>query len=76
MKAIQIAKFGEPGDVVKLVDLKPAPLGLGEVRVKVEAAGINPSDIANIRGLFPDTRLPRVVGRDFAGQIVEGPPDN
>lgn len=74
MKAIQITKFGEPGDVVKLVDVKPAPLGLGEVRVKVEAAGINPSDIANIRGLFPDTRLPRVVGRDFAGTIVEGPP--
>ena len=74
MKAIQITKFGEPGDVVKLVDLKPAPLGPGEVRIKVEAAGINPSDIANIRGLFPDTRLPRVVGRDFAGQIIEGPP--
>lgn len=73
MKAIQIQKFGEPGDVVNLVDLQPAPLGVGEVRVKVEAAGINPSDLGNIRGLFPDTRLPRVVGRDFAGQIIEGP---
>jgi NADPH2:quinone reductase len=73
LKAIQITKFGEPGDVVKLVDVESAPLGPGEVRVKVEAAGINPSDIGNIRGLFPDTRLPRVVGRDFAGQIVEGP---
>jgi len=76
VKAIQITKFGEPGDVVKLVDVLPAPLSLGEVRVKIEAAGINPSDIANIRGLFPDTRLPRVVGRDFAGQIVEGPPQS
>ena len=73
MKAVQITKFGEPDDVVKVVDVESASLGLGEVRVKVEAAGINPSDIANIRGLFPDTRLPRVVGRDFAGQIVEGP---
>jgi NADPH2:quinone reductase len=73
VKAIQIQKFGEPGDVVNLVDLQPAPLGVGEVRVKVEAAGINPSDLGNIRGLFPDTRLPRVVGRDFAGQIIEGP---
>jgi NADPH:quinone reductase len=73
LKAIQITKFGEPDDVVKLVDIESAPLGLGEVRVKVEAAGINPSDIGNIRGLFPDTRLPRVVGRDFAGEIVEGP---
>ncbi len=73
MKAVQITKFGEPDDVVKVVDVESASLGLGEVRVKVEAAGINPSDIGNIRGLFPDTRLPRVVGRDFAGQIVEGP---
>jgi len=73
LKAVQITKFGEPDDVVKVVDVESASLGLGEVRVKVEAAGINPSDIANIRGLFPDTRLPRVVGRDFAGQIVEGP---
>jgi NADPH:quinone reductase len=73
LKAVQIAKFGEPGDVVKLVEIKSASLELGEVRVKVEAAGINPSDIANIRGLFTNTRLPRVVGRDFAGQIVEGP---
>jgi NADPH:quinone reductase len=73
LKAIQIRKFGEPADVVKLVDIAPAPRVDGEVRIKVEAAGINPSDVANIRGLFPDTRLPRVVGRDFAGQIVEGP---
>ena len=73
MKAIQIRKFGEPADVVKVVDVAPAPRADGEVRIKVEAAGINPSDVANIRGLFPDTRLPRVVGRDFAGQIVEGP---
>lgn len=73
MKAVQIQKFGEPADAVHLVDLKPAALAPGDVRVKVEAAGINPSDVANIRGLFPDTRLPRVVGRDFAGQIVEGP---
>jgi len=73
LKAVQITKFGEPDDVVKVVDVESASLGPGEVRVKVEAAGINPSDIGNIRGLFPDTRLPRVVGRDFAGQIVEGP---
>jgi NADPH:quinone reductase len=73
VKAVQITKFGEPADAVKLVNVKPLPLGLGEVRVKVEAAGINPSDIGNIRGLFPDTKLPRVVGRDFAGHIVEGP---
>ena len=48
----------------------PAP---GEVLVKIEAAGVNPSDVANICGAFPKTTLPRIVGRDFAGIVVEGP---
>ncbi len=57
MKAIQIRKFGEPADVVKVSGLSLPRHGAdGEVRIKVEAAGINPSDVANIRGLFPDTR--------------------
>jgi NADPH:quinone reductase-like Zn-dependent oxidoreductase len=42
--------------------------------VKIEAAAINPSDIANIRGSFPHTKLPRIIGRDFGGRVVQGPP--
>ena len=38
----------------------------------VRAAGINPSDVANARGPFPSTTLPRGIGRDFAGEIIEG----
>jgi NADPH2:quinone reductase len=41
--------------------------------VKVEASGINPSDIVSIEGRFAGSVLPRVVGRDFAGKVVEGP---
>lgn len=75
MKALQIQQFGEPESALKLVKINPQPLLDGEVRVRIRAAGINPSDLANARGSFPSTTLPRVIGRDFAGVIIDGPPD-
>jgi NADPH:quinone reductase-like Zn-dependent oxidoreductase len=75
MKALRIERFGEPSDVLAVVELDPTPTGPDEVRVRVEAAGVNPSDVANVRGRFPITTLPRIVGRDFAGSVVEGPDD-
>ncbi|MGB6986526.1 MAG: zinc-binding alcohol dehydrogenase family protein [Candidatus Aquilonibacter sp.] len=72
MRAIQITQFGDPGDVRVRDVATPRPAS-GEVLVKIEAAGVNPSDAVNIRGGFPKTTLPRIVGRDFAGTVVEGP---
>jgi NADPH:quinone reductase-like Zn-dependent oxidoreductase len=43
------------------------------VLVKVEASGINPSDVASVQGRFPVSVLPRIVGRDFAGRVADGP---
>ncbi|HTU80505.1 MAG TPA: zinc-binding alcohol dehydrogenase family protein [Candidatus Acidoferrales bacterium] len=74
MKAVQIEKTGSLDDVV-VRDVPEAPLGNGEVRVAVHAAGVNPSDVAIVMGKFPQLRLPRVLGRDFAGRVVEGPPE-
>ena len=50
-------------------------VGPGDVLVKVDAAGINPSDLASIQGKFPGSVLPRIVGRDFAGTTVNGSAD-
>jgi NADPH:quinone reductase len=72
MRAIQITDFGDPHDVRIRDVAKPSPAP-GEVLVKLEAAGVNPSDAVNIRGGFPKTTLPRIVGRDFAGTVAEGP---
>ncbi len=72
MRAIQITQFGDPGDV-RVRDVPTPHPGTGEVLVKIEAAGVNPSDAVNIRGGFPKTTLPRIIGRDFAGTVVEGP---
>lgn len=73
MKALQIDRFGEPTDVLKLVDKPLASLSSGQVRVQMQAAGINPSDVGNVKGNFPTTTLPRIIGHDFAGKIIEGP---
>ncbi len=44
----------------------------GEVLVKVVSSGINPSDVRATLGYFPNTQLPRIPGRDFAGIVVDG----
>jgi NADPH:quinone reductase-like Zn-dependent oxidoreductase len=43
-----------------------------EALVRVNAAGVNPSDVGNLSGAF-GTKLPRVPGRDLAGVVVLGP---
>lgn len=73
MRAVQLREFTEsPGSVTVSEIPQPSP-GPGEVLVRIEAAAINPSDVVNIRGGFPMTKLPRVIGRDFAGVVVQGP---
>ena len=51
----------------------PTP-GPGEALVQVLAAGLNPSDAKNVEGAFPQTTMPRIPGRDFAGRVVAGSP--
>ncbi|HEY1906751.1 MAG TPA: zinc-binding alcohol dehydrogenase family protein [Myxococcaceae bacterium] len=72
MKALQVTAHGPAGSL-KPVDLPRAPLPEGHVRVRVEAAGVNPSDVLSAEGRFPHAVLPRVLGRDFAGEVIEGP---
>ena len=72
MKAIYIDHHGPPDDL-KVSDIPKPSVGPTDVLVKVEAAGINPSDVSSVAGKFPGSALPRVVGRDFAGTVVEGP---
>lgn len=73
MRAVLLEEFSDsPGSVTVSEAPQPSPQP-GEVLVRIEAAAINPSDIVNIRGGFPHTKLPRIIGRDFAGVVVEGP---
>ena len=47
--------------------------GQGEVLVRIEAAGVNPSDVKATTGLMPYAVFPRTPGRDFAGTVIDGP---
>ena len=74
MRALRFHKSGALSNARVEEVPKPAP-GPGEVLVRVRAAAVNPSDVKNVQGGFPQTTLPRTPGRDFAGVVEEGPPD-
>lgn len=73
MRAVEISRFSRTAEGLAMVE-RPVPSpGPDEVLVEVHAAGLNPSDIGNVAGLFSQTRLPRIPGRDLAGVVVRGP---
>jgi len=72
MKALFIQQHGDIASL-KVSDIPTTSVKSGEVLVRVEAAGINPSDLVSVQGRFPHAVLPRIVGRDFAGVVIEGP---
>ena len=72
MRALRFHKSGALSEARVEEVPKPAP-GPGEVLVRVRAAAVNPSDVRNVEGGFPQTTLPRTPGRDFAGVVEEGP---
>lgn len=47
----------------------------GDVLIEVRAAAVNPSDVKAALGLMPYAVFPRTSGRDFAGVVLQGPPD-
>jgi NADPH:quinone reductase-like Zn-dependent oxidoreductase len=71
MRAIQIAQFGNPSDVVRVVDLPepPAPRA-GEVKVAVELSPLNLHDLLLVSGQYVRPPLPRVLGNEGIGRIV------
>ncbi len=72
MRAIRFERHGKVRQVLAIVDVATPQPGPGEVLVEVHASGLNPSDVKNVGGSFPQTTLPRIPGRDFAGRVVAG----
>ena len=71
MKGVILDQFGEPSEVLRTGVLeKPTP-GPGQIRVKMLAAPVNPSDLMTIRGTYTKIpKLPFVPGYEGVG-IVE-----
>src|SRR3954463_4147845 len=69
MKAVVLTGHGGP-EVLRVEERPDPPVGPGEVRVAVKAAGINFADTLARIGLYPDApKLPCVVGYELAGEI-------
>jgi NADPH:quinone reductase-like Zn-dependent oxidoreductase len=69
VRAFAIDAFGETGSIHELP--LPTP-GERQVRVRVEAASINPVDVVMMRGALKDMmehRFPLIAGQDFGGEI-------
>ncbi|WP_448071259.1 quinone oxidoreductase family protein [Georgenia yuyongxinii] len=76
MRAIGVTEFGGP-DKLEVVDLPEPHAGRGEVRVRVHAATVNPTDTGLRAGLRAQAlqqaglRPPYVPGMELAGEIDE-----
>jgi NADPH:quinone reductase-like Zn-dependent oxidoreductase len=69
MRAVVITERGGP-EVLAVQEWPDPPVGPGEVRIAVRAAGVNFADTLARTGLYPDApKLPCVVGYEVAGEV-------
>jgi NADPH:quinone reductase-like Zn-dependent oxidoreductase len=69
MRAVVITEHGGP-EVLRVQERPDPPVGPGEVRIAVKAAGINFADTLARTGLYPDSpKVPCVVGYEVAGEV-------
>jgi NADPH:quinone reductase-like Zn-dependent oxidoreductase len=72
MRAVVIRQAGGP-EVLKLED-RPVPVpGRGQVLIRVEAFGVNRSEMFTRQGHSPDVVFPRVLGIEAVGTVAEAP---
>ena len=71
MKAAVFDRFGEPREVLQVRDLPVQEPGPGQVRVRMLASPVNPSDLMVVRGVYGRLpALPATPGFEGVG-IVE-----
>jgi NADPH2:quinone reductase len=68
MRALVLDRPGSP-DTLRIAALPVPEPGPGEVRVKVEACGLNPSDYLRAAHGMPSWTWPAVLGLDVAGTV-------
>lgn len=70
MRAAYYEANGPAADVLKVAEVETPKPGAGEVRVKIAASGVNPSDVKTRSGTMRKIAFPRVIPHsDGAGTI-------
>jgi NADPH:quinone reductase-like Zn-dependent oxidoreductase len=72
MRAVVITKPGGPGDL-KVEDVARPLARVGQVLIRVEAFGMNRSEIFTRQGHSPNVRFPRILGIEAVGTVAEAP---
>ncbi len=68
MKAIILRRFGG-AEVLEVAELPAPDVGPGEVRIRVAAATVNPTDIGLRSGAYGSVPLPAIPGMELAGTV-------
>jgi NADPH:quinone reductase len=69
------AKAADVASLAPVVERMSLSRAANEVLIEVRAAAVNPSDVKAATGLMPYAVFPRTPGRDYAGVVLDGPPD-
>lgn len=70
MRALQIKKFGNPGEVIKLEEIDKSIPKSNEVLIKMKFCPINPSDLLYVMGQYGvQPELPAIPGFEGMGEI-------
>ncbi|XP_073848671.1 enoyl-[acyl-carrier-protein] reductase, mitochondrial [Musca autumnalis] len=71
-KSLKFSEYGEPSDVLHLVEEKLESPKNKQVLVKILAAPINPADINTIQGKYPvKPKFPAIGGNECVAEVLE-----
>ena len=71
MKAVWYQRTGAAPDVLTFGDMPTPMAGPGEVRVRLEASGVNPADVGRRAGSYRAMEFPRVIPNSDGAGIVD-----
>src|ERR1700731_2746440 len=76
MRAIQIEQFGDPAQVIRVVDIEePPPPGPHEVLVSVEVSPLNKHDLLVVTGVLARPPLPHIPGAEGVARVLATGPE-
>src|SRR6202051_5121618 len=71
MKAVCYERTGVAPDVLSFGDMPTPVAGPGEVRVRLQASGVNPADVGRRAGSYRAMEFPRVIPNSDGAGIVD-----